>query len=379
MIEYREPVLRRLKRRFGLLRGLVDGETANTGPFWADLDITCRCNLRCLGCLYHSPLVTGSNETNLGVRDMPVELARRAVRQLAAMGTHTIIIQGAGEPLLHPGLIDIIAAVKREGLFCRLLTNGTLLDRSMVEKLIGAGLDSLRISIWANAPGEMQGSDSGNDIDNFNKILRGLELLDETRTRLKSSLPKVELYQAVTQNNYQSQAGLVDLAKKHKCSGVHFAHLITRRGQLDQFALSPDMEKACVRNLTKLRTSMEAQGIRHNLNRLNLRYNLGERVWEHAACFTPWFRLRVLVDGTVKICRGHDEVFGHLNETSLDDIWNGPLLKAFRRRVSTREGLARVAEQSDCRACCFFCENLRVEHVYRWFRPFVAKPGSKVR
>ncbi len=376
MIEYQEPYIKRLQRRYRLLRGLLDGEKARTGPFWADIDITRRCNLRCVGCLYHSPLVANPNQPNPEVRDISVDLARRVARELAGMGTHTIIIQGAGEPLLHPRLFDIIATMKEAGLFCRLLTNGTLLDESVVEGFMAVGLDSLRVSIWTNAPEELQGNNLEEDTDNFNKIRRGLGLLNEAKAQRKVSFPEVELYQAVNRNNYQSVAGLVELAQEHNCSGVHFAHLITRRGQLDEYSLSPEQEEVCVQNLVKVRPSMEGRGISHNIDLLNLRFKRGKRVWEQAACFTPWFRLRVHVDGRVNICRGCDKAFGHLDEQSLSEIWNGSLLGAFRRKVSTREGLASVAKKNDCYACCFFGDNLRVESIYRWIRPFVEWSGK---
>jgi MoaA/NifB/PqqE/SkfB family radical SAM enzyme len=371
MIEYQEPFFKRLKRKYRLLQGLVNGETAKTGPFWADIDITRRCNLHCLGCLYHSPLVTKSPEPNPAALDMPVDLARRAIHELAEMGTHSVIIQGAGEPLLHPGLLDIIAAVKEKGLFCHLFSNGTLLDRAQAEGLVKSGLDTLRISIWVNTQEGKEKSDDCQEI--LRKIVMGLVFLKEAKERLGLSSPQIELYQVVTRDNYRNQSGLIDLARKYDCAGVNFGRLITRHGQLDRFALETHMEEECIAKLADDRANMETQGLHHNIDRLSLRFCLGDKVWENAACFTPWFRLRVLVDGTVKICRGHDEAFGHLSRDNLMGIWNGPSLKAFRRRVLTRGGLAQVAAKSDCRACCFFCENLKVENIYRWFRPFVLR------
>ena len=369
MIEYHEPFGKRLSRRLRLFTGLLGGEKAHTGPFWVDFDVTRRCNLRCVGCLYHSPLVTGPRQPNLEVSDIAFDIVERTVRELAQMGTHTVIIQGAGEPLMHPRIIDIITAVKRSGMFCRLLTNGTLLDRVMAEELAGAGLDSLRISIWANSAAEMHGVNEEVDARNFDSIVRGIQLLDEVRARRGSLIPQVELFQVVNRNNYRTVASLANLAMQHHCAGIRLAQLISRRGQIDDYSLSPEEEKFCLQQLAQVRPALQAQGVAHNIDGLTLRFAKGERVWEHAACFTPWYRLRVLVDGTVKVCRGHDEEFGHLERQSFSEIWNGAPLRAFRRRVSTREGLARVAEQSDCRACCFFLENLRVEEIYRWFRP----------
>ncbi len=203
--------------------------------------------------------------------------------------------------------------------------------------------------------------------------------MSDTKAEKRVSFPQLELYQAVNRNNYQSVADLVELAQEHNCSGVHFAHLVTRRGQLDEYSLSPEQEDVCLKSLAKVRPRMERLGISHNIDLLNLRFKRGKRVWEQAACFTPWYRLRALVDGTVNICRGCNNAFGHLDEQSLSEIWNGASLRAFRRRVSTREGLACVAKKNDCYACCFFGDNLRVESIYRWIRPFVewsAKPAA---
>ena len=376
MIEYQESFGKRLSRRSRLLAGLLDGEKAQTGPFWVDFDVTRRCNLRCVGCLYHSPLVNGLRQPNPGVSDIAIDLVERTVKELARMGTHTVIIQGAGEPLMHPRIVDIITAVKRAGMFCRLLTNGTLLDGAMVERLIGAGLDSLRISIWANTAAEMHGANDELDARNFDSIVKGIRLVAEARAQRSSLIPQVELYQVVNRNNYRTVASLADLALKHHCAGIRLAQLITRRGQIDEYSLSPEEEKICLQQLAQVRPALQEQGVAHNIDGLAMRFEKGERVWDHAACFTPWYRLRVLVDGTVKVCRGHDEEFGHLERQSLSEIWNGAPLRAFRRRVASREGLARVAEYSDCRACCFFAENLRVENIYRWVRPLTVNRGN---
>lgn len=52
-----------------------------------------------------------------------------------------------GEPLLHPEIIEMIAYAHSKGIHVSLTTNGTLLDKSMSEKLMRAGLDLIKISI----------------------------------------------------------------------------------------------------------------------------------------------------------------------------------------------------------------------------------------
>lgn len=372
MVDYKEPFTQRMERRYRLLGGLINGEKAQTGPFWADLDITQRCNLKCLGCLYHSPLVAQSKEINKELADISVDFARRVAGELAAMGTHTIILQGAGEPLLHPRLFDIIAAMKAAGLYCRLITNGTLLDDTTVRGLIAAGLDSLRVSVWVNSPRDLEGTSLEEDVKNFNRICSGLALLNRAKSEKGISFPQVEVYQAINRNNYRTVGNLLQLTHEHNCASVHLGHFLTRGGQLEKYSLSAEQEEICLQELSKIRPELEKYNIHHNIDTLKMRFKRGQRVWEQAACFTPWFRLRILVDKSVKICRGCDMTFGSLEKKSLSQIWNGPSLRAFRRKVSTKGGLAMLARESDCYACCFFSDNWRVERIYRWIRPFAA-------
>ncbi len=222
----------------------------------------------------------------------------------------------------------------------------------------------------------MHGATPEEDVRNFDKIIKGIELISASKERRGVLAPSVELFQVVNRNNYRTVASLASLALKNHCAGIRLAQLITRRGQIDDYSLSPEEEKICLQQLAQVRPALQEHRIAHNIDGLAMRFEKGERVWEHAACFTPWYRLRVLVDGTVKVCRGHDEAFGNLGRQSFSEIWNGAPLRAFRRRVVTREGLARVAEHSDCRACCFFAENLRVESIYRWVRPLTGNRGN---
>jgi MoaA/NifB/PqqE/SkfB family radical SAM enzyme len=68
------------------------------------------------------------------------------INKLADLGTSILTISG-GEPLLHPELDEIIAAMRRRGVMAGMITNGYLLTAERVERLNRAGLDHLQISI----------------------------------------------------------------------------------------------------------------------------------------------------------------------------------------------------------------------------------------
>ena len=145
-----------LYEKIKLLRGLLTGEVAKTGPFYVDIDLTRRCNLQCLGCPYHSPHVNDTSPQNPAVMDLSIDFFKRLCNELKRMNTHGLILQGAGEPLLHPDVFEMISTAKAAGFHVTLITNGTLLDRETIEALIDARLDTLKVSLWASSAEQYQ-------------------------------------------------------------------------------------------------------------------------------------------------------------------------------------------------------------------------------
>jgi len=58
-----------------------------------------------------------------------------------------IFFGGIGEPLCHPDILYMLHRAKAAGRTVEMITNGTLLDREMSEKIIDTGLDLLWISL----------------------------------------------------------------------------------------------------------------------------------------------------------------------------------------------------------------------------------------
>jgi MoaA/NifB/PqqE/SkfB family radical SAM enzyme len=70
------------------------------------------------------------------------------------MGTSILTISG-GEPLMHPGLDEVIRHMRRRGMIAGLITNGFYLNRERIERLNEAGLEHLQISIDNVVPDEV--------------------------------------------------------------------------------------------------------------------------------------------------------------------------------------------------------------------------------
>jgi MoaA/NifB/PqqE/SkfB family radical SAM enzyme len=68
------------------------------------------------------------------------------INRLADLGTSILTLSG-GEPMLHPDLDEIIAAMRRRGVIAGMITNGYLLMPDRIKRLNKAGLDHMQISI----------------------------------------------------------------------------------------------------------------------------------------------------------------------------------------------------------------------------------------
>jgi MoaA/NifB/PqqE/SkfB family radical SAM enzyme len=127
---------RTLTRGVREARLLAKGALFTSHPIMAHIIPIRRCNLSCTYC----------NEYDDFSKPVPTETMIARVNKLADLGTSILTISG-GEPLLHPDLDEIIAAMRKRGVLAGMITNGYLLMPDRIQRLNRAGLDHLQISI----------------------------------------------------------------------------------------------------------------------------------------------------------------------------------------------------------------------------------------
>jgi MoaA/NifB/PqqE/SkfB family radical SAM enzyme len=123
-------------RRLREIRWIAKGAISTDHPVMAHIIPIRRCNLSCAYC----------NEYDDVSKPVPTDVMIQRINRLADLGTGVVTLSG-GEPLLHPELDEIIAAIRRRGVMAAMITNGYLLTPDRVKKLNAAGLDHLQISI----------------------------------------------------------------------------------------------------------------------------------------------------------------------------------------------------------------------------------------
>ncbi len=131
-------------RRMRELRLIAHGALSTRHPIMAHIIPIRRCNLACAYC----------NEYDDFSKPVATDVVISRINKLADLGTSIITLSG-GEPLLHPDLDEIIAAMRRRGVMACMITNGYLLVPERVQRLNRAGLDHMQISIDNVMPDEV--------------------------------------------------------------------------------------------------------------------------------------------------------------------------------------------------------------------------------
>lgn len=116
-----------------LLRSFVH----RSKPFFVHLFLTKRCNLRCVYC--------GLWREHANLNELSTSEWLEVIDLLDELGVYVLSMTG-GEPLLKPGVFDIIRYANSKGFHTRLTSNGTL-PRHFYEELIDTGVNSISISL----------------------------------------------------------------------------------------------------------------------------------------------------------------------------------------------------------------------------------------
>jgi MoaA/NifB/PqqE/SkfB family radical SAM enzyme len=362
----------KLAQKIKLLGGLVMGDKAKNGPFYVDIDLTERCNLNCLGCPYHNVDKKLIREQKRIPIDMPLEVLSRICQELKEMGTHTLVFQGTGEPLLHPHIIDCLRIGKKHGFFVILFTNGTLLRTDIIRELSKARLDRLKISLWATSEEQFAKNYPGTKSEIFPRIMDGLKELGDFKKKRSSHFPTVQAHFIFNSTNYQSVDAMIDLAARAGSGFISFSPMVDLREELYPLILSPEQIQQFQKDLSKAKNKLQSLDIVDNIDEVFTRLRLGYSVWERLPCYVTWYHTRIRADGCVQPCGRctSQTEFGNVNTDSFKNIWEGPSMREFRAVARTTKGLRSIQTSCNCQYCCFAAHNMKIHRFMRWLSPF---------
>lgn len=255
---------------------------------------------------------------------MPLDQFQRVVEECVEHGVKVINLDGSGEATANPNFVDYIKIVKQYGVKCVVFSNGLNMTGSMMRQAVDAGLDFFRFSLIGYNPFIYEKWMGKNK---FHRIVSNIfEMQDYvTKTNAKCDVAVYSLINDpyAVQNEVEAYRKLlephgikIEIWKMHNWSGV-YDNDDKRKGQ----------KRTCGRPFAP-EITIRAGGIN------------GHTLAVHPCC-------QVM---------GNDQnaVLGHLDDTSIIDVWEGEKYNKLRKGHETGDF------PDYCKNCDFLLEDPEV-------------------
>jgi radical SAM protein with 4Fe4S-binding SPASM domain len=322
-------------------------------PPHLQVEVTSACNLRCTMCLvrYRPPV-------NKLAGAMPLELFRGLVDDLP--GLQRLTLQGLGEPLLSPFLLDMIGTAVDRGITVGFNSNATLLNRRRAEELVASGVDWLHVSLDGATATTYEKIRDG---ARFPAVVANLAGLVAAKRRAASATPWIRVVFVAMRDNV---AELPELVRRLAGIGVdelrvqNLSHSFSDTDPAGQYAgirtftadqalwTGADLDRAAA---AFAEATSVARGTGLHL-RLPLLSAPEPGPLDRPGCSWPWDAAYITSEGVVQPCcmvMGDDRAtLGRLGEQSFPQIWYGSAYRDFRRR------LASDTPPETCRGCSLY-------------------------
>jgi len=254
-------------------------------------------------------------------------------------GVRTVTLQGLGEPLLSPYLLDMIDLLKRRGVRTGFNSNGTLLRQSVAERLVDMGLDWLHVSLDGSTAHTFEAIRDG---ASFTTVVNNLAELVAAKRRAGRTTPWIRVVFVAMRRNVAELPDLVDLLADVGVDELRVQNLSHDFGdtgesgpyaEIRAYAHSEALDSGAGPTFAEAQRRAAARGVDLRLPSLTSQ----DRDLDGPGCTWPWDSAYITSDGVVQPCcmvMGDDRVqLGRLGESRFADIWNGPAYQRFRQQL----------------------------------------------
>ncbi len=308
-------------------------------PFYFQWHFIERCNLRCTHCYqaeYSAPEMTEDELLQIaGTMDATLDKWKKDGR---------VSLTG-GEPFLRPNLlISLLSFFENSNNFAwtGILTNGTMIDRSIASKLKEfAKLREIQISIdgaCAETHDAIRGSGQ------FAKSVQAIELL-------KRMGFTVSMMFTISKGNMNEALDVIDLARALDVDFLTVERVVPNDvGDMDSVFIRPQELRGIYKGIYAKKREVEASS--------QLKIRVSRPLWglvDAAAggfCPAGYSSLSILHDGTVLPCRRLEVPIGNIRDDGLFKIWyTSEVLWRLRNKSLLADGCGSCDLLGNCGGC----------------------------
>jgi len=318
--------------------GIVKNK-ALVGPEKIEIILNTYCNMNCIFCWFHSPLI----KRRLKKWKLEFDKFQEIIQSAQAMKTNYIYLSGWGEPTLHPDLPKMIKLARKKRFYITLTTNLAFNSKKMLNAVSMA--NQIEVTLCYASPKEYKKFQCPNSKNYFNMVIKNIHSLQNS---IKHSNKKLILNFIINKTNYKSIDKLIDFAEK---LGINYV-------RLSGFAYVSETSPLKISDKTKKQILNKLSDL-HKKTKLNLQSSLElMQPLKLDKCYMGWFLMLIDAYGKVRVgCfdPSAPTIAGNIYKNSIEKIWFSK--KADTIRSYLKNSLKRRFH------CPFYFRNVKITRI----------------
>jgi MoaA/NifB/PqqE/SkfB family radical SAM enzyme len=355
----------------GLARSLAGLERPSIRD--AKIKLTSRCNLRCRMCSYWR---------TTWEKTLSTERWKGVLEELGALGCRKVHFSG-GEVFLRRDFLDLVEHASALGMKVNMTTNGTLLNRERIRRLVRARPNSISLSLdgpRARVHDAIRGVPGS-----FRRTCRSIRQIhrqgDEFGRR-----PAVRLNFVLQKKNYRHSVEMVELARALEVVELHPMPVDEKGPRRNRLTLEEilhyNAEIAPAVREARRRCGFSTDpafvypyGLSQRDLKFSKKAHYARGFYQERPCLAPWMHLFIAWDGNCYLCcmtNGRMEPLGNVARSSVGEVFWGERMQRVRRQFL--DGFRHEI----CHRCdMFLTENARLHRALgRLQRGISGEPGA---
>jgi MoaA/NifB/PqqE/SkfB family radical SAM enzyme len=347
------------------------------GPDLVLLDITNKCNFKCLYCSEHSPLNANLPTKEWYNKEIDFDIFKKNIDDAKKLNTKRIILGGYGEPSLHSKFHEIINYIIKNDLSIILLTNASKLNDEFIDKYYNNDIELMINTSAYNK--EIYTHIHQADYSNFLNLFRFAKQLERKNPLNLENKLRINILNILNKTNYNKIYEMIALWKNINIFMITFSLIdpiepITEKNKT--ILLEKDDLEVIKKQMLNIDESINNNkndftiinfeflpildfNINENKNNLNnninLKYqklcNYTKGFYSNNNCYQPYFFTRLWLDGAGICCER--KIIN--KQITLEKAWLSEDFKKERLNV-----LNKKDKLPECMDCCHYRENYNI-------------------
>lgn len=257
----------------------------------------------------------------VGPAKAPALLSVEAFRALLDQqpGLKSLELQGAGEPLAHPRLFDMIGNAVSRGIDVTTRTRLLTLGDERIEECIASGLRRIDVAPGAAHPSDCDYLRPGS------KLRRALNNVRRLAAARRNAFPEIRVVLMLLKSNREHLPELIRLARAHGADAIALEHLWH--------------DQCPARRFVEAQSLLEEKPVLEHARALAAQLGMRLDLPQARRCERPWRRIHIGAWGEALPCpqarTAQRRTLGNARRDGIVRVWNSDAYREFRERLAS--------------------------------------------